>query len=105
MGSTPAQDDDAETAGLRVFHTGSHPCGYWPEREARDLVLDPRDERLPRLYPLALAGASAAPATSSIDRTAAAARPASRSASRSQASPRIAASVVAWRAMPTSTCG
>jgi len=42
-------------AGLRVFHTGEHPCGYWPERSARDLVLDPRDERLPELYPFALA--------------------------------------------------
>ena len=55
MGSTPARDDDAASAGLRVFHTGAHDCGYWPGREARDLVLDPRDERLPRLYPLALA--------------------------------------------------
>ena len=55
MGSTPAHDDDAGTAGLRVFHTGDHPCGYWPERSARDLVLDPRDDRLPRLYPMALA--------------------------------------------------
>ena len=39
---------------LRVFHTGDHPCGYWPTRHARDLVLDPRDARLPQLYPLAL---------------------------------------------------
>lgn len=52
MGNTPARNDDA--AGLRVFHTGEHACGYWPERRARDLVLDPRDERLPQLYPLAL---------------------------------------------------
>ena len=49
----------AETAAqayddLRVFHTGDHPCGYWPSRHARDLVLDPRDARLPQLYPLAL---------------------------------------------------
>ncbi len=53
MGNTPARDDDA--TGLRVFHTGEHPCGYWPQRRARDLVLDPRDERLPQLYPMALA--------------------------------------------------
>lgn len=39
---------------LRMFRTGTHACGYWAEREARDLVLDPRDPRLPRIYPLAL---------------------------------------------------
>ena len=39
---------------VRMFRTGAHPCGYWPDREARDLVLDPRDPRLPALYPLAL---------------------------------------------------
>ena len=39
---------------LRMFRTGTHPCGYWADREARDLVLDPRDPRLPQLYPLAL---------------------------------------------------
>ncbi len=39
---------------LRLFHTGEHPCGYWPERNARDLVLDPRDPRLPAFYPHAL---------------------------------------------------
>jgi arginine-tRNA-protein transferase len=54
MGNTSAHDEDPDKAGLRVFHTGEHPCGYWPGRNARDLVLDPRDERLPRLYPLAL---------------------------------------------------
>jgi arginine-tRNA-protein transferase len=48
--STPRRDDD----GLRVFDTGAHPCGYFPERTARDLVLDPRDPRLPRFYPQAL---------------------------------------------------
>lgn len=35
---------------LRLFHTGEHACGYWPDRVARDLVLDPRDPRLPDLY-------------------------------------------------------
>lgn len=39
---------------LQLFHTGEHPCGYWPERSARDLVLDPRDPRLPAFYPTAL---------------------------------------------------
>lgn len=39
---------------LRMFRTGTHPCGYWAGREARDLVLDPRDPRLPQFYPMAL---------------------------------------------------
>ncbi|SKC78391.1 arginyltransferase [Pseudoxanthomonas indica] len=46
---SPVPADD-----LRLFHTGEHPCGYWPERNARDLVLDPRDARLPSFYPTAL---------------------------------------------------
>jgi leucyl-tRNA---protein transferase len=50
MGTDPGQDSD----DLRLFHTGEHACGYWPERIARDLVLDPRDPRLPKWYPLAL---------------------------------------------------
>jgi arginine-tRNA-protein transferase len=50
MGSTPTADTD----DLRLFHTGLHPCGYWPERQARDLVLDPRDPRLAEWYALAL---------------------------------------------------
>ena len=56
MGSDPQHDGsrDVRTDDVRLFHTGEHPCGYWPERVARDLVLDPRDPRLPRLYPLAL---------------------------------------------------
>lgn len=44
--------DEAET--IRMFRTGAHPCGYWSGREARDLVLDPRDPRLPQAYPSAL---------------------------------------------------
>lgn len=43
-----------EFDNLRIFHTGEHPCGYWPERVARDLVIDPRDTRLPQIYPQAL---------------------------------------------------
>lgn len=48
--------NDAPQPGedLRLFHTGEHPCGYWPERTARDLVLDPRDPRLASFYPTAL---------------------------------------------------
>lgn len=50
MGSQPHQDSD----DLRLFHTGEHACGYWPDRVARDLVLDPRDPRLKSWYPQAL---------------------------------------------------
>ncbi|TWH06002.1 MULTISPECIES: arginyltransferase [Pseudoxanthomonas] len=49
MGHDTSPADD-----LRLYQTGSHPCGYWPEREARDLVLDPRDPRLGLVYPQAL---------------------------------------------------
>jgi leucyl-tRNA---protein transferase len=41
--------------GIRIFQTGEHRCGYWPERIARDLVLDPEAEQLPALYPQMLA--------------------------------------------------
>lgn len=44
-----------ETDSVRMFRTSVHPCGYWDGRDARDLVLDPRDPRLPQLYPQALA--------------------------------------------------
>ena len=43
-----------EVDGLRLFHTGEHACGYWPDRTARDLVLDPVDPRLAQFYPRAL---------------------------------------------------
>ena len=39
---------------LRIFRTGAHPCGYFAERTANDLVLDPHDPRLAALYPMAL---------------------------------------------------
>lgn len=50
MGTTPSRDTD----DLRLFHTGVHPCGYWPERAARDLVLDPGNPHLSDWYALAL---------------------------------------------------
>jgi arginine-tRNA-protein transferase len=50
VGTSQRRDDE----GLRVFDTGAHPCGYFSERTARDLVLDPRDPRLPQFYPQAL---------------------------------------------------
>lgn len=45
---------DRDDGDLRLFHTAEHACGYWPERAARDLVFDPADVRLGRLYPRAL---------------------------------------------------
>ena len=39
---------------LRLFHTADHACGYWPERQARDLVFDPGDPQLSDRYPQAL---------------------------------------------------
>lgn len=49
-GATNAHD----LQDLRLFHTADHACGYWPERQARDLVLDPSDPRLARAFPLSL---------------------------------------------------
>ena len=42
-------------ANIRVYQTVEHACGYWPDRNARDLVLDPVDPSLPALYGSALA--------------------------------------------------
>lgn len=42
-------------ANIRVYQTVEHACGYWPDRNARDLVLDPIDPTLPSLYGSALA--------------------------------------------------
>jgi leucyl-tRNA---protein transferase len=47
-------DDGHDLRDLRLYHTTDHACGYWPERQARDLVLDPGDPRLSRAFPLAL---------------------------------------------------
>jgi arginine-tRNA-protein transferase len=43
------------TGQLALFHTNPHPCGYWPQREARDLVVDPRDPLLAEAWPQLLA--------------------------------------------------
>ncbi|MCK7594149.1 arginyltransferase [Pseudomarimonas salicorniae] len=40
--------------GIRVFLTAEHPCGYFRERRAQDLLLDPHDKRVPLLYGQAL---------------------------------------------------
>lgn len=39
---------------IRIFQTADHECGYWRDRLARDLVLDPEDARLPSMYGQAL---------------------------------------------------
>jgi leucyl-tRNA---protein transferase len=39
---------------IRIFQTAEHDCGYWSDRIARDLVLDPDDARLPSMYGNAL---------------------------------------------------
>lgn len=40
---------------IRVYLTQAHVCGYWPDRQARDLVLDPQEPALPAIYEQALA--------------------------------------------------
>jgi len=42
-------------ASIRLYQTTLHACGYWPLREARDLVLDPDSEQLGDAYGNALA--------------------------------------------------
>jgi arginine-tRNA-protein transferase len=49
-----SRDDGRDLQHLRLFHSADHSCGYWPDRQARDLVLDPADPRLARAFPLAL---------------------------------------------------
>lgn len=48
------RETSADEEPMRLFHTSEHACGYWPERQARDLVFDPGDPRLDRMYPMAL---------------------------------------------------
>jgi len=50
MGTQHPADRDE----LRLFLTGEHACGYWPDLKARDLVLDPHEPDLSAWYPLAL---------------------------------------------------
>jgi leucyl-tRNA---protein transferase len=35
---------------IRLYQTRDHACGYWPERSARDLLLDPHEPSLAALY-------------------------------------------------------
>lgn len=38
-------------ASIRLYQTAEHACGYWPERSARDLLLDPHEPQLAQVYP------------------------------------------------------
>lgn len=44
-----------KTGTVRLFQTLDHPCGYFDDRSARNLVIDPLDPRLARVYETALA--------------------------------------------------
>ena len=39
---------------VRLFQTLPHPCGYYAERTAQNLVIDPASPHLPQIYPAAL---------------------------------------------------
>jgi arginine-tRNA-protein transferase len=39
---------------VRVFQTLEHPCGYFPERRSRNLVIDPLARGIAQAYPLAV---------------------------------------------------
>ena len=39
---------------IRLFQTVEHACGYWPERIARDLIVDPTDPQLSSVFARAL---------------------------------------------------
>jgi leucyl-tRNA---protein transferase len=40
---------------IRLYQTIERDCGYWPQRRARDLLLDPHEPALAALYPEMLA--------------------------------------------------
>ena len=40
---------------VRLFQTLPHPCGYYADRIAQNLVIDPACEHLPNIYEAALA--------------------------------------------------
>lgn len=39
---------------VRLFQTLPHPCGYYAERTAQNIVIDPSASQLPRIYDLAV---------------------------------------------------
>jgi arginine-tRNA-protein transferase len=48
------KSDPSNADLVRVFHTLEHPCGYFGERQARNLVIDPLARGLPQIYGSAL---------------------------------------------------
>lgn len=44
-----------KTGTVRLFQTLDHPCGYFDDRSARNLVIDPLDPRLAKVYETSLA--------------------------------------------------
>jgi arginyl-tRNA--protein-N-Asp/Glu arginylyltransferase len=51
----PRRDDgDMKSDLIRVFQTLEHPCGYFDDRAARNLVIDPLARELPQVYGNAL---------------------------------------------------
>lgn len=44
-----------ETDSVRVYRSIEHPCGYWPERRACNLLIDPDYPAPEKIYPTALA--------------------------------------------------
>lgn len=48
------KSDPSRADLIRVFHTLEHPCGYFGERQARNLVIDPLARGLPQIYGSAL---------------------------------------------------
>ena len=48
------KSDPSNADLVRVFHTLEHPCGYFAERHARNLVIDPLARALPQIYGSAL---------------------------------------------------
>jgi len=44
-----------KTGTVRLFQTLDHACGYYDDRSARNLVIDPLDPRLARVYETSLA--------------------------------------------------
>lgn len=54
-GAQPLCSTAMKTGTVRLFQTLDHPCGYFGDRSARNLVIDPLDPRLPAVYETALA--------------------------------------------------
>lgn len=44
----------ARDISIKLFRTNEHPCGYYRDRLARDLVLDPESPELKHVFPKAL---------------------------------------------------